>query len=159
MADAPLESEPVFEIFDIKTRTWSHQLTTTAKGTHRIPINGLGSAMVYCRKREMIYLFGGWKMEVDRQFFGDIYAISPSSFEWRLIEPKSGIKPSPRYNAEMVLHGDRLCIFAGLGTRPTGDKHDKGARDWLVAPSSADRSYGSNNDYFEFDLNDGMCTK
>ena len=95
-------------------------------------------------------------MEVNRQFFGDVYSISISSFEWRLIKPNSKIKPSPRYNAEMILHRDRLCIFAGVGVRPAGEKHDKGAKDWVVAPSSADRSYGWNNDYFEFDLNDGM---
>lgn len=87
-------------MLDIIKHTWTRQETY---GT--VPVEqGLGSSLIYDSNRDMIYLFGGLK---GNQFDSDMYALSLADFCWKILEPKGGIKPAPRYNSEVFLHNDK----------------------------------------------------
>ena len=92
-----------FDVFDLLTRTWTRQPTSGIFPKHR----GLGSSLVYDDESDTIYLLGGWGSMIRRDFDLDIYACSLENFVWSKVVLKSGVKPRPRYNTEVLLHNNK----------------------------------------------------
>lgn len=141
-----------FDVFHISTRTWTRQQTHNQSSgndtINTVPSLGLGSSLVYDLDRHYLYLYGGWNR---RRFSSDLYALSLDNFQWKIISPKPNVRPSNRYNTELIIHENRLCMFGGVSSDilKNGQKHDPGG-EWINA--APDRAYGWNNEYYEFDL-------
>ena len=131
-------------MFHFDTRTWTRQATT---GSY--PDNGLGSILEYDKEREQLCLFGGWKGQL---FDSELYVVSLNDFYWKVLQPSTDCKPSPRYNVASVLHKNKLCVFGGVGpnTNLNDRREDPFADKWVPSPDN--NSYGWNNEYFHFDL-------
>ena len=101
-----------FDVFHITTRTWTRQQTHNQSSgndaINTVPSLGLGSSLVYDLERHYLYLYGGWNR---RRFNSDLYALSLDNFEWKIISPTSDVRPSNRYNTELIIHENRLVDY------------------------------------------------
>ena len=71
-----------------------------------------------------------------------------SQWEWEKIAiPKDEINPSPRFRTDMLVYGNKLCHFGGVGPEIVRNQ-DKGA----TFDFFANKKYGWNNEYYEFDV-------
>ena len=145
VVDLPRSSVPghPFDVLDTATCRWSRQPTG---GTP--PLLGLGSSLlVHCQSRSF-FLFGGWNK---RSFSSKIYRISTESWEWEVLAPSSGVAPSPRYLTGAVMHGNAVCVFAGVGP-DIGSSIDKEAEYHEYFEGGVGTGFGWNNEYLEFNV-------
>lgn len=144
-----------FDVFDLASLTWSTR-TTYGDLENEVPNLGIGSTLSYHEDTHSMYLFGGWN---NRRFSSDMYRVSMDTWSWeRITIPEGGVKPSPRYLTGVLVHGDKICNFGGVGIDIVKTKaedslgriayQDMGA----VYDPYADKDFGWNNEYYEFDV-------
>lgn len=135
-----------FDVFDLTNLSWSKQ-HTIGEIDKDVPNVGIGSALSYHRGTHSIYLYSGWN---EGDFSSDVYCVCMDTREWeweKIPIPEGEIKPSPRYRTGMLVYGDKLCHFGGVGLKIVPNQ-DKGAK----YERYADKIYGWNNEYYEFDV-------
>lgn len=148
-----------FDVFDLQSLSWSTKDTQGIPHTD-IPLVGTGSTLSYHNDTNSIYLYGGWN---NHQFSSDVYCISMDTWRWEMVEiPDGGIKPSPRYLTGVVIHGDKLCNFGGVGpdiVKVEGGEYpghvrnqDVGAVYHRADEKGVKYPFGWNNEYYEFDV-------
>ena len=116
-----------------------------------------------------MYLYGGWN---EQKFSSDVYCISMEldTWKWKLIVPEGHMKPSPRYLTGVIIHGDKLCNFGGVGPdivkfRDPNDptkvirSQDEGAEYQHYKDKGVDYDFGWNNEYYEFDLKESKVNQ
>jgi hypothetical protein len=146
----PRQTDPrhPFDVFDVKKHTWTRQATTGLYGEEaNIPGVGNGSTLTYHPSTNSLYLYAGWNEEL---FTSDVYKISPIDWVWEKLA-SGPIQPSPRYLTAVVLHGDKICNFAGVGP-PIVPGQDEGARFIYYEAHGRRYKFGWNNEYYEFDV-------
>ena len=146
----PRQTDPQhpFDVFDVIKYTWTRQSTTGLDGKEiNIPGVGNGSTLTYHPSTNSLYLFAGWNEE---HFTSDVYKISASNWVWEKLRAGT-IQPSPRYLTAVVLHGNKICNFAGVGL-PIVPGQDEGARFIYYEAHGRRYSFGWNNEYYEFDV-------
>lgn len=137
-----------FDVFDMMSMTWSIERTHGA--TEDIPDLGIGSTLSYHRDTHSLYLYGGWN---NRKFSSDVYCVSMDSWRWEKVTVLEGeIKPSPRYLTGVLVHGDKLCNFGGVGPDIVKDQ-DIGSKYHGSIDKGVVYEFGWNNEYYEFDVN------
>ena len=137
-----------FDVFDLRSLSWSMKDTHGLPNTD-IPLVGTGSTLSYHDGTNSIYLYGGWN---DHRFTSDVYCISMDTWKWEMVViPEGGIKPSPRYLTGVVIHGDKLCNFGGVGLDIVAGQ-DVGAKYLEYVEKAVAFGYGWNNEYYEFDV-------
>ena len=135
-----------FDVFDMSMGGWSRQ------STHgEVPSLGLGSSLVAHPESHSLYLYGGWN---DSQFSSEVYRVSTETWKWEIVKPATGVKPSPRYLTGVLVHGDRLCMFGGVGPDIVSGQ-DPGATYVAYEANGIVYPYGWNNEYYEFELKSG----
>lgn len=97
--------DAVIEIFNLETMEWRQVHTHGPK----IPILGKGSASALHGKH--LYVFGGLD---DEDYRNDLYQLDLDDFTWKEM-PMNGNPPCPRSYGGMVVHGECLIIFGGIG--------------------------------------------
>ena len=137
-----------FDVLDIPTRTWTRQPTKGFKEGD-IPAVGLGSTLTYHPGTRSMYLCAGWN---DGNFDSEVYKVSIDNWMWKKLKQATSVKPSPRYLTAVVLHGDRLCMFGGVGPEIVHDQ-DLGAQYFTYIAHGKTYTFGWNNEYYEFDVN------
>ena len=143
----PRKGSPKFDVCDLTTRTWTRQLTLGD-----IPDLGNGSTLTYHPGTHAMYLFAGL---INRIFSSQIYKISVATWVWEKITLASSDEPSPRYLTGVVLHNDRLCVFAGVSPPPDLSKtFDVGSSYHAYEVNGHRHNFGWNNEYFEFIINE-----
>lgn len=144
-----------FDVFDLKNLTWSKQ-DTIGIIDKDVPNLGIGSTLSYHRETQSIYLYSGWN---EQNFSSDVYCVSMETWKWEKIAiPKGEIKPSPRYRTGVLVHGQKLCNFGGVGVDIVQDQ-DKGAKYHSCIEKNRVKEYGWNNEYYEFDLISGKLSQ
>ena len=142
----PNDPQHPFDVCDMKTHTWSRQ------STHgEVPSLGLGSSLVAHPESHSLYLYGGWN---ETRFSSEVYRVSTETWKWEIVKPTTGVKPSPRYLTGMQIHGDRLCMFGGVGPDIVSGQ-DPGATYVANEVNGIAQPYGWNNEYYEFELKSG----
>ena len=109
---------------------------------------GNGSTLTYHSGTNSLYLYAGWNEE---QFTSDVYKISANDWVWEKVKLTSPIQPSRRYLTAVLLHGDKICNFGGVGP-PIVPGQDEGARFVFYEARGRRYSFGWNNEYYEFDV-------
>jgi hypothetical protein len=152
--DLPLQNDGKyqFDILDIDDLMWS---TKDVSGD--LPLLGTGSTLSYHEGSNSMYLYGGWN---NHQFSSDVYCVSMDTWKWEKISlPEGSIKPSPRYLTGVLVHGDKLCNFGGvgpdivkIGSGENARSQDEGAEYHGYVDKGVVFDYGWNNEYYEFDL-------
>ena len=137
---------------------WSRQSTTGIEDDS-IPAVGNGSTLTYHCGTNSLYLYGGWN---DEQFSSDMYRVCADDsevWEWEKVKLTSPMQPSPRYLTAVLLHGDKICNFAGVG-KPIIEGQDEGAEFIYYEAHGRRYSFGWNNEYYEYDISScklNMC--
>ena len=147
----PRQTDPKhpFDVFDVKKHVWTRQPTSGLDGEDiHIPAVGNGSTLTYHPGTNSLYLFGGWN---DEQFTSDVYKINADDWVWEKVKLTSSIQPSPRYLTAVILHGDKICNFAGVGP-PIVPGQDEGAKFIYYEARGRRYSFGWNDEYYEFDI-------
>ena len=149
----PNDEDNPFDVLDLNTRKWSRQPTTGS-----VPSVGNGSSLNVHLPSRSLLLYGGWN---NGQFNADIYRVSVDDWKWELVMLSTKIKPSPRYLTGVLMHKDRMCVFAGVGKDLVKDQdknyQDPGARYSAYVNNGVTRDFGVNNEYYEFDLSKSKC--
>ena len=146
----PDDDDHPFEVFDIPTRTWTVQPTKSLKDGD-IPALGLGSTLTYHPGTRSLYLYSGWNegnfdSEVNRVFVNDWIM-------WKKLEQEAkSIKLSPHYLTAVVPHGNKLCMFGGVGPEIVQGQDD-GASYFTYIAHGKTYTFEWNNEYYEFDVN------
>ena len=135
-----------FDVFNIRTRTWSQQ--STSGSDLDIPSIGNGSNLTYHPDTFSMYLYAGWN---EGNFDSEVYRVNIESWKWSKLSPATEMKPTPRYHTAMVLHGNKLCHFGGVGPPITPDQ-DEGAVYIMYEAHGRRYPFGWNNEYYEFDV-------
>ena len=148
------------DVFDLTSLTWSTQ-TTFGELEKEVPDLGIGSTLSYHKGTHSMYLYGGWNNE---KFSSDVYRVSMETWKWEKIAiPDGDIKPTPRYLTGVVIHGDKLCNFGGVGpdiVKIKGEKYPGDVRNQDVGAEyhkSVEYPFGWNNEYCEFDVIESKC--
>ena len=144
----PRPPDHPFDVLDIPTRTWTRQPTKGFKEGD-IPAVGLGSTLTYHPGTRSMYLCAGWN---DGNFDSEVYKVAIDEWIWKKLKQATPVKPSPRYLTAVVLHGDRLCMFGGVGPEIVHDQ-DPGAQYFTYIAHGKTYTFGWNNEYYEFDIN------
>ena len=144
----PRPPDHPFDVLDIPTRTWTRQPTKGFK-EEDIPAVGLGSTLTYHPGTHSMYLCAGWN---DGNFDSEVYKVSIDNWMWKKLKQATSVKPSPRYLTAVVLHGDRLCMFGGVGPEIVRGQ-DPGAQYFPYIAHGKTYTFGWNNEYYEFDVN------
>ena len=139
-----------FDILDIPTRTWTQQPTKGFKEGD-VPALGIGSTLTYHPGTHSLYLYAGWN---ESNFDSEVYKVAIDEWIWTKLKQATSVKPSPRYLTAVVLHGDRLCMFGGVGPEIVHDQ-DPGAQYFTYIAHGKTYTFGWNNEYYEFDVNTG----
>ena len=133
-----------FDVFDLLSLTW-HKQNTIGEVDKDVPNVGIGSSLCYHRDTHSIFLYSGWN---EGNFSSDIFCVSLDTWKWeKVVIPEGEIKPSPRYRTGMLVYRNKLCHFGGVGLKIV-EGQDKGAK----YQQHADKIYGWNNEYYEFDV-------
>ncbi len=147
----PKSKDHPFDVLDLATNEWFRQPTS---GDY--PSLGLGSSLSVHHPSCTIILFSGFK---DVQFDDEVYKVSPNTdWVWEKVQVMSEIKPRERYLTGVIIHGDRMCAFGGVGrvTREIGvppRPQDPGAKHVLYVEDGVPRDYGWTSEYLEFSIN------
>ena len=141
----PSDDDHPFDVFDLTNLTWSKR-NTLGVINQDVPSLGIGSRLSYHRPTNSILLFSGWN---NRNFSSDVFCVSMTTWRWEVLMPEGVMKPSPRYRTGVLVHGNKLCTFGGVGLRIV-ENQDKGAE--YKRYQNADWDYGWNNEYYEFDI-------
>ena len=139
-----------FDVLDIPTRMWTRQPTKGLKDGD-IPALGIGSTLTYHPGTHSLYLYAGWN---ESNFDSEIYKVAIDEWIWKKLKQATSVKPSPRYLTAVVLHGDRLCMFGGVGPEIVRNQ-DPGAQYFNYIAHGKTYTFGWNNEYYEFDINTG----
>ena len=142
----PHDGHP-FDVFDVVRRSWSRQPTTGLE-EDSIPCVGNGSTLTYHPGTNSLYLYGGWN---DEKFSSEVYKVCAESWVWDKVKLSSPLQPSPRYLTAVLLHGDKICNFAGVGP-PINEGQDEGATYITYEARGRRYPFGWNNEYYEFDI-------
>jgi hypothetical protein len=145
-----------FDVFDLTDLTWS-TLTTFGELEKEVPDLGNGSTLSYHKGTRSMYLYGGWN---SKKFSSDVYRVSMDTWKWEKISlPEGSIKPSPRYLTGVLVHGDKLCNFGGvgpdivkIGSGENARSQDEGAEYHGYVDKGINYKFGWNNEYYEFDV-------
>ena len=146
----PKDKKHPFDVFDVNNHVWIRQSTTGLDGEDdevNIPNVGNGSTLTYHPGTNSLYLYGGWN---DEHFSSDIYKISADDWVWEKVKLTSQIQPTPRYLTAVVLHGDKICNFAGVS--PLIVDHDVDAKFFYYEAHGRQYEFGWNNEYYEYDI-------
>ena len=146
----PDDPKHPFDVFDVKKCVWTRQ-ATTGVDDDSIPAVGNGSTLTYHPGTNSLYLYAGWN---DERFSSDVYrvrATNSETWKWEKVTLKTQIQPSPRYLTAVVLHGDRICNFAGVGP-PIIEGQDEGANFIYYEAHGRQYPYGWNNEYYEYNI-------
>jgi len=82
-----------------------------------------------------------------------VLRVSVNDWVWKKLEQEAkSIKPSPRYLTAVVQHGDKLCMFGGVGPEIVRGQDD-GASYFTYIAHGKTYTFGWNNEYYEFDVN------
>ena len=115
----PRDAAHPFDVYDLRTRTWTRQPTSGSAGagglgaggaadadaSAAIPNLGLGSSLCAHLPSKTLYLYGGWK---DGKFDGEVYRISTGDWVWEILSPEAERACAPeRGNAA----GTFVCLF------------------------------------------------
>ena len=147
----PRQTDPQrpFDVFDVTKHTWSRQSTAgLADDDDNIPAVGNGSTLSYHPGTNALYLYAGWN---DEHFSSDVYKVSTDDWVWKKVKLTTSTQPSPRYLTAVVVHGDKICNFAGVGP-PILPGQDEGAKFIYYEAHGRSYSFGWNNEYYEFDI-------
>lgn len=147
----PTDEKHPFDVFDVSKRIWTRQPTAGLDGIEdkiNIPGVGNGSTLTYHPGTNSLYLYGGWN---DEHFSSDVYRISANDWVWEKVKLTSQIQPTPRYLTAVVLHGDKICNFAGVSPKII-ENQDDGAEFKFYKAHGREYAFGWNNEYYEFDI-------
>ena len=141
----PKPSDPnhPFDVLDLSTRRWSKQPTTGD-----FPKLGYGSSLNVHPPTRCLYLYSGWN---GGQFDAEVYRVKVDEWKWEIVQPSTGVKPSPRYLTGVLIHGDLMSVFGGVGKEIVADQ-DPGAKYKAFVENGVTRDFGWNNEYYEFNL-------
>ena len=142
----PNDPDHPFDVLDLSTRQWSKQPTYGD-----FPSLGLGSSLIAYPPMHSLYLYSGWK---DGEFDSEVYKIIVDEWKWEILKPATGVKPSPRYLTGVLVHGNHMSMFGGVGKDIVPDQ-DPGAKYVAYVNNGVERDYGWNNEYYEFDFYSG----
>lgn len=143
----PSDPDHPFDVLDLGTLQWSKQPTTGD-----FPKLGLGSSLNVHHRTRSLYLYGGWN---DGHFDSEVYKVKVDEWEWEIVRPSTDVKPSPRYLTGVLIHGDLMSMFGGVGKEIVEDQ-DPGAKYKAYEENGVTRNFGWNNEYYEFNLS--TCT-
>lgn len=147
----PNSQDHPFDVLDLTTNEWFRQSTS---GDY--PSLGLGSSLNVHHPSRSIILFSGFK---DVEFDDEVYKVSPDTqWVWEKVKLISEIKPRERYMTGVIIHGDQMCVFGGVGraSREIGDpprQQDPGAKHEIFVEDGMPRDYGWTSEYLEFSIN------
>ena len=147
----PTSKDHPFDVLDLATNEWFRQPTS---GDY--PSLGLGSSLNVHYPSRTIILFSGFK---DVHFDDEVYKVSPDThWVWEKVQLASEIKPRERYLTGVIIHGDQMCVFGGVGraSREIGDprrQQDPGAKHEIYVEDGVPRDYGWTSEYLEFNIN------
>ena len=144
----PRPPDHPFDVLDIHTLMWTRQPTKGLKHGD-VPAVGIGSTLTYHPGTHSLYLYAGWN---DGNFDSEVYKVAIDEWMWKKLKQVTSVKPSPRYLTAVVLHGDRLCMFGGVGPEIVRDQ-DPGAQYFNYIAHGKTYTFGWNNEYYEFDVN------
>ena len=143
----PSDTRNPFDVLDLSTLCWSQRPT---KGD--FPRLGYGSSLNVHPPTRSLYLYGGWN---DGDFDAEVYRVAvdvaKDVWEWEIIKPTTAVKPSPRYLTGVLIHGNRMSMFGGVGKQIV-EEQDPGAKYKAYVENGVERPFGWNNEYYEFDL-------
>lgn len=152
----PSDPKHPFDVFDVKNHVWSRQ-STTGIDDDSIPAVGNGSTLTYHPGTNSLYLYAGWN---DERFTSDVYKVCAAdeleTWVWEKVKLTTRMQPSPRYLTAVLLHGDKICNFAGVGP-PIIEGQDEGAEFFYYEAHGRRYSFGWNNEYYEFDIISCKC--
>ena len=147
----PHTEKKLIDVYDVHDKLW-YQYST--KGD--VPPPDYGAAMC-SHDSDYLYLFGGFN---DFNFSSDLRRLHLSTMVWEKMKPTSPVLPTPVYRTSLVPYKDRLVAFGGVGMQVPNDKlHEAGAQyiacQEVIPFQELPQSYGHNNEYHEFLLNEG----
>ena len=145
----PNDTDHPFDVLDLSTRQWTRQTTSGD-----FPSLGLGSSLNVYLPTRSLYLYSGWK---DGEFDSEIYKVAVDEWKWEILEPVTSIKPSPRYLTGVLVHGSHMSVFGGVG-KDIVPEQDPGAKYVAYVDNGVVKSYGWNNEYYEFDFDSCKIT-
>ena len=146
----PSDPDHPFDVLNLSTLQWSKRPTTGD-----FPKLGLGSSLNVHPPTRRLYLYGGWN---GGQFDSgaEVYRVKVDEWKWEIVQPSTGVKPSPRYLTGVLIHGDLMSVLGGLGKEIVADQ-DPGAEYKAYVDNGVTRTFGSNNEYYEFNLSTSQC--
>ena len=143
----PSDTRNPFDVLDLSTLCWSQRPT---KGD--FPRVGYGSSLNVHPPTRSLYLYGGWNGgEFDAEVYRVAVDVAKDVWEWEIIKPTTAVKPSPRYLTGVLIHGNRMSMFGGIGKQIV-EEQDPGAKYKAYVEKGVEWKYGWNNEYYEFDL-------
>ena len=145
LPDPDSEDDVTIEVLDLEQMEWYKQST-------RGSVPQLGSGSIFAAIGSKLYLFGGWN---DNDFSANIFVLDTTTFTWEFVETVIG-GPIAKYRTGMVVHGQKLIVFGGVG-KPFKSDGREGASYLANKSFNFEFSYGWNNELHEFDTTTSKC--
>ena len=133
------ETDTAIEVYDMIQGQWYKYDT---KGV----VPQLGSGSTICVVGNKLYVFGGSN---DDDFSSDVFILDTTTFVWEFVKTITG-GPVPKSRAGMVVYGEKLIVFGGVG-KPFSSYRSDGASYIANRGFSFEFGYGWNNELHEFD--------